>query len=348
MAQQVKGKTAIVTGAGSGRDTSMRHAVRRSTDQALRTGINLEFARLLLEDGANVLIADIGLRPESEELLSQYQSTPNKAIFQKTDVTSWPDLEAMFAAAQKHFGSIDIVCPGAGVFEPPWSSFWHPPGSKASKDDPAGGRYATLDINLTHPIRVTQLAISHFLAADPPSGPQNPKSIVHISSIAGQSTSIVVPLYHVSKHGVQALARGMESLEGSHGIRVTAVMPGVVKTPLWTDHPEKIKMVKQEGDDADTWVTPTEVAQIMLACVKENEISNIIKGRDDVTGGIEKTTIPIKGGSCLEVLAGVVRDVPAFNNPGPLAAGSKGASASGALVMLEEVHDLLKPGWGKA
>ena len=281
--------------------------------------------------------------------MAEYQSTPNKAVFQKTDVTSWPDLDAMFAAAQEKFGAIDIVCPGAGVFEPQWSSFWQPPGTKLSKDDAAGGRFKQLDINLTHPIRVTQLAVSHFLAADPPSSAENPKSIVHIASIAGQATSLPFAMYHVSKHGVQALVRSLAILESTHGIRVTCLMPGVVKTPLWTDNPDKLRFVRTEGPDADIWVTPEEVAQVMLSCVKDNEIPNIIEGSAAVTAGlsVEKETIQIKGGTCLEVLAGTVRDVPPFNNAGPRALGRPGASVSDGEKSVHDVLAELKPGWGK-
>jgi 3-hydroxybutyrate dehydrogenase len=314
-----------------------------------RTGINLEFARLLLQHGANVLFADLALRPEAQDLVSKYTSTPNKAVFQKTDVTSWPDLDAMFAAAIDHFGDIDIVCPGAGVFEPYWSNFWHPPGTAKSGDDPASGRYKLLDINLTHPIRATQLAISHFLAGQPPSSSKNPKSIVHIASIAGESAGLGHPLYYASKHGVQALVRSLADLESLHGIRVACVMPGVVKTPLWTDHPEKLKVVKLDGDDADTWVTPEEVAQVMLSCVKDDEIPNVIEGSPSANDVVaERETIRIKGGSCLEVLAGLVRDVPLYNNVGPYALGRKGATVSDADKIYKEVVGELKPGWGKA
>lgn len=288
------------------------------------------------------MFADLALRPEAQELVDQYQTTSNKAVFQRTDVTSWPDLNDMFRTADEAFGSIDIVCPGAGVFEPPFSNFWLPPGSPQSRDDPLGGRYKLLDINLTHPIRVTQMAISHFLAASPPSSPSNPKSIVHIASIAGQTASLPFPLYHASKHGVQALVRSLASLEQSHGIRVTAVEPGVVKTPLWTDNPEKMQIVS-EGSDA--WVTPEEVAQVMLACVKDAEIDSVPRDRGGT--GRKEEMIPIQGGSCLEVLAGTVRDVPMFNNIGPYATGRPGATVSDAAKLLDEVQGLLKPGWGK-
>ena len=100
MAMNVKNKTAIVTGAGS--------------------GINFSFAKLLLSKGCNVVIADLGLRPEAEELVAQYPLTLSgaKAVFQKTDVTDWAQLDKMFEVAIEHFGGADIVCPGAGVYEP--------------------------------------------------------------------------------------------------------------------------------------------------------------------------------------------------------------------------------------
>lgn len=306
------------------------------------TGINLEFARLLLKEGANVLLADLALRPEAEELVQKYQSGSPRAVFQKTDVSSWADLNDVFQAAEQHFGAIDIVCPGAGVFEPHWSNFWYPPGGDKSRDDPLGGHYKLLDINLTHPIRVTQMAISRFLGASPPSSSSNPKSIVHIASTAGQSVSLGYPLYHASKHGVQAFVRCLASLENTHGIRVTAVEPGVVKTPMWTDHPEKLKIMGQSGQDAGTWVTPEEVAQVMLACVRDTETDSILRG---ARRGEEM--IPIKGGSCLEVLVGSVRDVPLFNNPGPGASGKAGASVSDGQKISEEVQGVLKPGWGQ-
>lgn len=304
-----------------------------------RLGINLEFARLLLQHGANVLFADIALRPEAQALIDQYQSSP-KAVFQKTDVTSWADLENMFKAAEEQFGAIDIVCPGAGVFEPHWSNFWYPPGSHESKDARFGDRFRSLDINLTHPIRVTQLAISHFLGSSPPASPSNPKSIVHIASVAGQTASLPFPIYHAAKHGVQALVRCMESLEQSHGIRVTAVEPGVVKTPLFTEHPEKLKAVDQEKD---VWVTPELVAEVMLACVKDQSIA-MYPGAE---AGASGEAVNIQGGSCLEVLARRVRNVPLFGNVGPAVDGEPGATASNMTGFYGDVQSLLQPGWGQ-
>lgn len=85
-------------------------------------GINLSFASLLLSKGCNVLFADLKLRPEAEIVVNEHANSAKaelgKAAFQETDVTEWKQLERMFSVAESHFGAVDIVVPGAGVYEP--------------------------------------------------------------------------------------------------------------------------------------------------------------------------------------------------------------------------------------
>lgn len=294
----VSGKTAIVTGAGSG--TSQTDIlIHHKSNQLL--GINLCFAELLLSRNCNVVIADLSLRPEAQVLVSQYQKPGQspRAVFVKTDITLWRALAHMFDVALAEFGAFDIVCPGAGVYEPNWSNFWHPPGSPESKDDLESGHYALLDINLTHPIRVTQLAISHWLhprdtgsTASAKTPLTNPKRIVHVSSIAGQIPVFRAPLYGASKFGITGFIRCLGNLD-STGIRVNGVAPGVVRTPLWTEHPDKLKFVDQEHD---SWVTPQECAEAMLQCVESERLV---------------------GGTILEIGKNHTRQVAVFNDPGP-------------------------------
>lgn len=286
----------------------------------------MSFARLLLSKGCNVLIADLSLRPEAQELIdvhSKDDAAP-KAAFVRTDVTNWADLRNMFDVAYSTFGSLDIVCPGAGVFEPHWSNFWHPPGSAEGKDAMDAGHYATLDINITHPIRTTQLAIAYFL--NPPKGDkvsvEAPKRIVHISSIAGQTFALPVPLYFASKWAISGFVRSMAGLDAKLGIKVAAVAPGVVKTPLFTEHPEKLSMVDQENG---TWVTPEEVAEAMLACVEDGTIAS---------------------GTVLEVGSKYTRAVQPFNDPGPM--GRPGIRTNMG-HKVDEVYEWLSgENWGRA
>ncbi|THY11678.1 NAD(P)-binding protein [Aureobasidium pullulans] len=229
----LKGKTAIVTGAGS--------------------GINLAFSSLLLSRGCNVIFADLGLRPEAKAITDKYSESSSgpRAIFQKTDVTDWTQLSKMFEVAEKEFGDTDLVCPGAGIFEPNWSNFWHPPGSPESKDSIDGGRYASLDINVTHPIRVSQLAISAFLShqASGRASRENPKRIVMISSVAGEGASLLVPIYCASKHAIIGFTRSLAALDEKFGIRM-----------------------KYVDEKKDVWATPEEVAEAMLKLVEDDDM----------------------------------------------------------------------------
>lgn len=308
MALAVSGKTAIVTGAGS--------------------GINLCFAKLLLENNCNVLFADLALRPEAQSLVDSYSHTDTpssgpRAVFQKTDVTDWTQLERMFTAAESAFRTtVDLVCPGAGVYEPLFSNFWHPPGSAKSVDSPSSGsRYASLDINVTHPIRATQLAIAHFAKH------KKPGVVLHISSIAAQTPFLSCPLYVASKSAVSNFVRTLAALEspppasGLKPVRVVAVAPGVIKTPLWTENPEKLAWV---DEDKDEWVTPDEVADVMLRVVQEDEYV---------------------GGTVVEVGKGQTRTVTIKNDPGPSGAGhTVGHAAQG----YREVWGwLAQDGWGQ-
>lgn len=162
-----------------------------------------------------------------------------------------------------------------------------------------------MDINLTHPIRTTQLAIAHFLQHRDNG---RPKHIVHISSIAGQNATLAAPIYVATKHAINGLVRSLAQLDKQFGIRITAVAPGVIKTPLWTEHPEKLVMI---DDSADVWVTPEEVAEVMLALVQQDQVSEIIGDRSG-----RGAQFAVEGGTILEV-SKTVRAVNQYNDPGP-------------------------------
>ncbi|KAJ5539626.1 NAD(P)-binding Rossmann-fold containing protein [Penicillium frequentans] len=291
----VQGKTAIVTGAGS--------------------GICFAFTKLLLDQGCNVVLGDLALRPEAEELLKLH-STPNKqprAIFHRTDVRNWRDLDQLFKIAQEQFGRIDIVCPGAGIFEPSFSNFWYPPETAEFRDDPLESRYSTLDINLTHAVRMSQQAVQHFTKA------KTDGFVVHISSVAAQHANFFCPMYAASKHAISGFVRSLAMLDdppegsGLTKIRVNAVAPGCIKTPLWTESRDR-HMFDEEKDE---WVTPEWVAENMLQLVLNPDY---------------------KGGTVLEV--GVaVRKVELLNDPGPL---EKGNTLGNRKVSEDEVWENLR------
>ena len=138
----------------------------------------------------------------------------------------------MIATATQEFGTFDIVCPGAGIFEPPWSNFWQPPGTALSKDAVDDGRYATLDINVTHPIRSTQLAIAAFLRAqkESASSVRTPKRVLIISSVAGQTCNLHTPIYTAAKHAERLIPLTLRQELVGRPVRIIEVAPGMVAT----------------------------------------------------------------------------------------------------------------------
>ncbi|KAI5791856.1 putative short chain dehydrogenase/ reductase [Geopyxis carbonaria] len=283
----ISGKTAIITGGGS--------------------GINLSFAKLLASKQCNVVIGDLALTPEAEAFVGSEQPPNTRVLFQRTDVTSWPDLAALFTVARERLNTTaDIVVPGAGVYEPAWSSFFH--GDEAGTPE---SRYRSLDINLTHPIALTRMAFSEFLAAR-----KRQAAVIHVSSVAGQCPRFTTPIYVAAKHGINGFVRSLgPQMEENFNIRVSAVAPGVIKTRLWMDHPDKLQMIDETQDE---WATPEEVAEGMLML-------------------LECTDLP--GGTILEVGKGQRRLVTHINDRGPSGAGH---TVSNGQVLDDETIKLLK------
>jgi len=140
------------------------------------------------------------------------------------------------------------------------------------------------------------MAIAHFLTE------KKPGVVVHISSVAGQEPFFPTPIYVASKHAINGFVRSMYRLENppSHlpKIRINAVAPARILTPLWTDHPEKLKMVNKDNPG---WISPEEVADVMLDLVQKEEHV---------------------GGTILEV-GERIRKVMIYNDPGPSGEGNE-------------------------
>lgn len=174
------------------------------------------------------------------------------------------------------------------------------------------------------------MAISRFANA------KTPKTIIHISSIAGQAPAFATPMYAATKHAISGFVRSLSKLS-TIGIRVVAVAPGYVKTPLWTESSDKMKLV---DETKDMWVTPEEVSIVMLALVQQDEVSSSI-----LTPEKKSTRIPIWGGTVLEV-GKFVREVSWFNDPGP--AGRPGNSMGSSIGVERELLAAVKSeDWAK-
>ncbi|KAI9779422.1 MAG: hypothetical protein M1839_007387 [Geoglossum umbratile] len=225
----LKDKIAVVTGGGS--------------------GINLSFVRLAQAKGARVIIADLRLTKEAEDFLAGAKET---VIFQHCDVVKRADLENLITVSQKHFGDVpDVYIAGAGVFEPEWSNFW----SDTEEDG-----YAQLEINTAHPIKLTRIALRALAGKD------KPGVVLIVASIVGLLPSYSVPLYSATKHALVGFTRGMSYADRLEGVRIIAICPSTVMTPLWTSRPE---LISQYGLVEQVCQTPSDVATEMVALVED-------------------------------------------------------------------------------
>ncbi|KAG5963349.1 hypothetical protein E4U57_002190 [Claviceps arundinis] len=290
MALDIRGKTALITGGAS--------------------GIGLQVTHQLLAGGCSVMIADLKSSKELDILIQNANKGLARASFVRTDVTKWQELDALFSQTVQEFGRLDIVIPGAGILEPEGvSSFWHP---NQGKDTPEASSFYCLDVNVTHPIRATQLAIDSFQRQKLGHG-----VVVLISSIAAQIPLPPTPLYAASKHAISGFVRCLTHLEPLMNIRINAVAPGCVNTPLWGKNLHFFK----EG--VDHWVPQEQVANVII---------DLITNKDYV------------GGTILEVGVDQVRPVGQFNDPGPSGAGH---TVHGLADSPDDVVKLINQNFGK-
>ena len=119
--------------------------------------------------------------------------------------------------------------------------------------------------------------------------------------------------------------------EPSINIRVTAVAPGTIDTPLWRDRPELLELLDQSK--GDEWITADYVADVMIKLVEEEKMTVQVKDKE--------TQIMVEGGLILEVGKDRVRKVEMLNDEGP---SGKGHTSSNAEKRLKEILQSLERG----
>jgi NAD(P)-dependent dehydrogenase (short-subunit alcohol dehydrogenase family) len=115
------------------------------------SGIGLALAKKAHSLGARVLVADIQTTPDFDEFAANKEGV----IYVQADVTRWSDFTKIFNLCEKKWNDVpDAYAICAGVFEPPFSNFW-----LDTEDD----GYKQVEINVSHPVKLTRLAIKKSL-----------------------------------------------------------------------------------------------------------------------------------------------------------------------------------------
>ena len=191
---RLKGKHAVLTGAGG--------------------GIGLAVAQAFLAQGAFCTIADMG--PQAPTALADL-ARADRVQYVQTDVTQMTQVDALLDAAEKRFGDVNVLFNNAAIFDmaPLLES------TEASYDK-------VFAVNVKGMFFVMQKCLARMVAKG-----VKQASVINMASQAGRRGEALVSHYCASKAAVISYTQSAALAMAPHKIRVNAISPGVVDTPMW-------------------------------------------------------------------------------------------------------------------
>jgi NAD(P)-dependent dehydrogenase (short-subunit alcohol dehydrogenase family) len=190
---EIAGKVAVVSGGASG--------IGRATVLAL------------VARGARVVAADVD-EERGRQTVDMVAGKGGSAMFHRCDVTKTEDIEAVFDEAKAHFGRFDIAFNNAGIGD-----------ENLFADDP-GDWQRIIAIDLTAVVDATRLAVRKMRRIG------TGGVIINTASLIGLWPMPSAPVYAAAKAGVVNFSRSLAYLAEDSNIRVNAICPELVDTPM--------------------------------------------------------------------------------------------------------------------
>ncbi len=210
-------------------------------------GIGKATAIAFAKRGAKVLVADW---VEDGETLQAISEAGGEAVFTHCDISAESDIRAMVNKVLDTYGQLDFAFNNAGI-----------EGEQAATAECSVENWdKVLGINLRGTWLCMKYELQHFLK-------KGKGAIVNTASVAGLVGFSGIPAYTASKHGMVGLTKTAALEYAKQGIRINAICPGLIRTPMVDRFTGKDKTVEQQYVDMEPvgrMGEPEEVAEAVL------------------------------------------------------------------------------------
>jgi len=249
---RVKGKVVIITGAGS--------------------GIGRETAILFAKHGAKVAVTDIDEKAGKDtvneiiKVLEQDPDCKGDAFFAKLDVSDREQARQVVQDVITRYGEVDVLINNAGIIQDDLIT-------KMTEEE----WDKVIDIDLKGPFHMAQAVADDMIK-------HGNGEIINVSSIVGIYGNIGQVNYAAAKAGLIGMTKTLAKELGKKGVRVNAIAPGFIHTPMTAKVPEKILEMIKEKTPLKRLGEPKDVAYALLFLASDE--ANFING----------IVLPIDGG----------------------------------------------------